>query len=74
MLFFQYLVSWSKSQPLSFWVVLVQWVGFSVYFTFVNAYVASLFLALFVGYFSASLITMYTGYVKGNHDKKISSR
>lgn len=67
--FLQHLVSWSRSRPYSFWGVMVQWVGFSIYFSFVNIYLASLFLAVFFGYFSATLINVYVDYARQNAEK-----
>lgn len=72
--FLKYLISWSRSRPLSFWGVLIQWVGFSIYFFFVNTYVAAIFLSLFVGYFSANIINVYASYVKDKDDTKVPSR
>ena len=71
--FLHYFLSWSRSRPMSFWGVMSQWVGFSIYFFFVNPYIASFFLALFIGYFSANVINVYVEYVRQNA-KKISSR
>lgn len=66
-----YAIRWSRSRPLSYWGVLIQWVGFSIYFAFVNAYLAALFLSLFIGYFSSTAISVYLDY---RNDKEIPSR
>lgn len=57
--FLNHLWGWSKKKPLSFWGVLIQCLGFSIYFSFVNIYLASLFLALFVGYLSAHVVQVF---------------
>lgn len=46
----------------------------SIYFFFVNTYLAAVFLSLFVGYVSANIINVYASHVKEKDDTKVPSR